>query len=104
SAIGGDVAANFRALKSGQHGIGPITRLPTHYQGKLLAGEIPTSNVELYNRLFISHDEAYTRSTLLALVAAKEAVKQSGITPVDGLRTGVISATTVGGMDATEQY
>src|SRR5690606_15709454 len=46
--------------------------------------------------------EAYTRSTLLALSAAREAT--AGIDLSDGLRTGLISATTVGGMDATERY
>jgi len=40
----------------------------------------------------------------LGLSAAKEAVRSAGLNLNDGLKTGFISATTVGGMDATEKY
>ena len=104
SAIGENVAAHLRSLQESRHGIGAITRLDTHHRDKLLAGEIKLTDTELYDRLAIPRREAYTRSTLLALIAAKEAVEAAGIDLSDGYRTGIISATTVGGMDATEQY
>ncbi|MFC3198930.1 beta-ketoacyl-[acyl-carrier-protein] synthase family protein [Parapedobacter deserti] len=104
SAIGDDVAAHYRSLEESRHGIRPINRLDTHHAGKLLAGEIGIANDKLHDRLSIPRDEAYTRSTLLALVAAKEAMEAAGFDPTDHSRTGMISATTVGGMDATERY
>ena len=105
SAIGENVAANLASLRQSRHGIGPISQLETLHQGKLLAGNINISSEVLYERLGIPHTEAYTRSTLLAMVAAKEAVDSAGIDLSDSnYRTGLISATTVGGMDATEQY
>jgi len=104
SAIGNNVAENFQSLVDSKHGIGPIKQLDTYYRERLLAGEILMSDAELYNRLHLSAKESYTRSTLLALLAAKEALETADFNPGDGYRTGLISATTVGGMDATEQY
>lgn len=102
SAIGMDVSSNYRSLCTSQHGIGPIRQLNTPHRGKLLVGGINLSDHELAERLDISANEAYTRSTLLALAAAREATATVNLS--DGLRTGLISATTVGGMDATERY
>ncbi|WP_257668359.1 beta-ketoacyl-[acyl-carrier-protein] synthase family protein [Parapedobacter tibetensis] len=104
SAIGQDVAANLNSLQQSKHGIGPITHLETFHRDRLLVGEISMNNAALYDRLGIPRTEAYTRSTLLALVAAKEAIDAAGIDLGSPLRTGIISAITVGGMDATEQY
>lgn len=102
SAIGEDVPSNYRSLRISRHGIGPIRQLDTPHRGRLLVGEINMSNEELVEQLGIPSGEAYTRSTLLALLAATEAT--IGIDLTDGSRTGLISATTVGGMDATERY
>lgn len=102
SAIGDDVASNYRSLHASRHGIGPIRQLDTPHRGKLMVGEIALSDDQLAERLGIPAGDAYTRSTLLALLAAKEAT--AAIDLADGCRTGLISATTVGGMDATERY
>jgi len=102
SAIGNDVPSNYQSLRSSRHGISHIQQLDTPHRGKLLVGEVPLSNAELLNRLGIHSAEAYTRSTLLALLAVKEAT--ADIDVADGHRTGLISATTVGGMDATERF
>lgn len=102
SAIGMDVPSNYRSLCASEHGIGPIRQLDTPHRGKLLVGGIDFSDNELAEQLGLPAGEAYTRSTLLALLAAREATAAVDLS--DGLRTGLISATTVGGMDATEQY
>lgn len=102
SAIGEDVPSNYRSLRASRHGIGPIRQLDTPHRGSLLVGEVAITNDELAERLEIPAGEAYTRSTLLALLAAKEATAEIDLT--NGTRTGLISATTVGGMDATERY
>lgn len=102
SAIGDNVSSNYQSLRESHHGIGPIQLLDTPHRGKLLVGEVAITNDELAERLEIPVGEAYTRCTLLALLAAKEATAKIDLT--DGNRTGLISATTVGGMDATERY
>ena len=102
SAIGDDVPSNHRSLRASRHGIGHIRQLDTPHRGKLLVGEVAITDDELRDRLDIPASDAYTRSTLLALLAAREAT--AGVDLADNRRTGLISATTVGGMDATERY
>jgi 3-oxoacyl-(acyl-carrier-protein) synthase len=104
SAIGMNAEENFKNLLAEQSGIGPISILPTKHQGLLPAGEIKYSTDDLFSLAGISHQKAYSRSTLLALIASKEALQQAGITPNRKIRTGLVSATTVGGMDKSEDF
>ncbi len=106
SAIGNDTAEQLRSLRAAKHGVAPISRLDSPHREKLMAGEIVLDNPALYDLLAIPRDQAYTRSTLLALVAVKEALEMATVDPraAPGVRTGLVSATTVGGMDATERY
>ncbi len=102
SAIGLTVAENLDALRQARSGIRPLSLVSSAHKGKLLAGEIPLSDAELYQSLGIPEGEAYTRTALLALLAMREATAKVDLG--DDRRTGLISATTVGGMDATERY
>lgn len=104
SAIGMNVPENEKSLLESRHGIKKYAIQDPLIHREVLVGEILKSNEELYAELNLSLNEAFTRSTLLGLVAAKEAVNSAGIDTNDGLRTGFISATTVGGMDATEKF
>jgi 3-oxoacyl-(acyl-carrier-protein) synthase len=47
-------------------------------------------------------EQQTTRTALLGLIAAQEAVKSAGISNMKEFRTGIISATSVGGMGMTE--
>ncbi|MGB6084363.1 beta-ketoacyl-[acyl-carrier-protein] synthase family protein [Moheibacter sp.] len=104
SAIGNNLAENENALLQNQHGIRKYSVSDPLIHQEKWVGEILKSNDEFYSELNLNPEEAFTRSTLLGLVAAKEAVLSAGLNVDDGLRTGFISATTVGGMDATEKY
>lgn len=104
SAIGNNLAENESSLLESRHGIQKYSISdPLIHQGKWV-GEILKSNEEFYSELDLNPNGAFTRSTLLGLTAAKEAVRSAGLNLNDGLKTGLISATTVGGMDATEKY
>src|SRR5690606_3064497 len=46
----------------------------------------------------------YSRTALLGAIAAKEAVLNAGIEDIKEYKTGLISGTSVGGMDMTEKY
>lgn len=104
SAIGLNVSENEQSLLNGKHGIRQYSQKDRLIHRDVLVGEIMKSNEELYSELNLNPNEAFTRSTLLGLKAAKEAVLSAGIDLNDELRTGFISATTVGGMDATEKF
>ena len=104
SAIGNNLAENETSLLENRHGIKKYSVKDPLINQEKLVGEILISNEEFYSELDLNPNEAFTRSTLLGLTAAKEAVRSAGLDLNDGLKTGFISATTVGGMDATEKY
>lgn len=103
SAIGNNVSDSFLSLSQSKTGIGKINHLTTRYKDEFLAGEIKLSNADLID-LVKDNNPALNRNSYIAMLAAKEAVINSGIDTHDGLRTGVISSTTVAGMGKTELY
>ncbi len=103
SAIGNNVPESLASLSNSKTGIGKINHLTTRYKDEFLAGEIKLSNKELAD-LVGDHNPELNRNSYIAMLAAKEAVLNSGIDTNDGLRTGIISSTTVAGMSKTELY
>lgn len=102
SAIGFSVDENRRALLAGETGIGSMQHLQTEHH-QLPVGEVKASNQDLINRLQPTNNNL-TRTALLGLMAAREAASQANYSVSQPLKTGVISATTVGGMDRTERF
>jgi 3-oxoacyl-[acyl-carrier-protein] synthase-1 len=103
SSIGNGVAETLKFVESSSSGIGTINNLITFYKDKLPAAEVKLTNKELANIAGISEDKLYTRTTLLGVIAAREALKSSGIN-INEMRNGLISATSVGGMDQSEHF
>lgn len=101
SAIGTLVEETLQSFKKEFSGIGEITLFDSVYKGKLPVGEVKLNNEILAKRLSI--EPHVTRTVLLGIHAAREAVAQADI-DLNKWRTGLISATTVGGMDKTEQF
>ncbi|MDQ8142831.1 beta-ketoacyl-[acyl-carrier-protein] synthase family protein [Chryseobacterium sp. CFS15] len=104
SSIGNNVEENFISLTTGKHGISDIQLFETRHAGNIKTGEIKLSNEELVQKLQLSEDNNVTRTALLGMVAAKEAVESAGISDINEYKTGLISSTSVGGMDVTEKY
>jgi 3-oxoacyl-(acyl-carrier-protein) synthase len=99
SAIGLTTEENLLSLKSGKSGIGPIRYL--NEPRELLVGEVKSSNEDLIESLRVSNKNI-SRTSLLGLAAARQAW---GVTTHDsGIKTGIISATSVGGMDRSEIF
>jgi len=105
SAIGNSAEECYKALSAEKTGIGEIVYLDTLHRGEFMLGEVKRTNAELLSMLSIPDTEGkkYTRTALLGAIAAKEALAHAGINCTDGLRTALVSSTTVGGMDVTEQ-
>ncbi len=104
SSIGMNAEENYQNLLSEKSGIGSIHILKTQHHQSLPAGEIKYTNEELGKLIGINSIKYYSRSTLLAFIAAKEAIEQASITNINEYRTGLISANTVGGMDKSEFF
>lgn len=99
SAIGLSVEENLHALRERRSGIAPMQIL--NHRPDILTGEVKLSNEELVARLGIAN-KLISRTSMLALHAAREAFGSTKHTP--GIRTGLISSTSVGGMDGTERF
>lgn len=104
SSIGNNVEENLQSLMSGKHGISDIELFETRHAGSIKTGEIKLSNAELIEKLHLKDVKNATRTALLGMIAAKEAVENAAITDINGYKTGLISSTSVGGMDMTEKY
>ncbi|PNQ74652.1 beta-ketoacyl-[acyl-carrier-protein] synthase family protein [Hanstruepera neustonica] len=104
SAIGNNVAENYHALINGNKGISRVKKIKTNHVNDIMVGEIAFTNSEFEQQLHLSSDNNYSRTAFLGVVAAKEAIKNAGITDINAYKTGLVSATSVGGMDMTERY
>ena len=103
SAIGNNALETLDSLRNSRSGVGPITQLDTIHKHEIPAAEIRLSNKALAEIAGISDFNFTTRTSLLGIIAAKEAARHAGLNPSDKrFRTGIVSATTVGGMDKTE--
>ena len=101
SAIGNNVAENLHALETGTPGMSKITLLDSAHKETLPVAEVKRTNEQL--AAITGLPAHITRTALLSLVAAKEAINDANIN-IQGLRTGFISANSVGGMDKTENF
>jgi len=104
SSIGNNVPEVLSSLKTCKTGIGEITLFPTLHKGSLPMAEVKCSTAQLALLAEKERATEYTRTTLLGMIAAKEALRSAGIDHVSDRRTGLISATTVGGMDRSEVF
>lgn len=104
SAIGLSVEENFYALRDGRAGITRVENIETKLVDKIFVGEIKKTNNELGQILGLSAGHQITRTGMLGMLAARQAVENASLELDDHIKTGIISSTSVGGMDVTEQY
>ena len=97
SAIGRNCAETLESLLAERSGIGAMRVLGSVHTD-IPVGEVPFSDAELKTMAGVG-DEPMPRTSLLGIIAAREALRQANVT-CDAF----ISGTTVGGMDLTEQH
>jgi 3-oxoacyl-[acyl-carrier-protein] synthase-1 len=102
SAIGNNIAECINALESNNPGISEMQHLNSVHKKTLPVAEVKKSNAALAE--IANLPPQTTRTALLSMIAAEEALKNSGIENFNALRTGFISANSVGGMDKTEIF
>jgi 3-oxoacyl-[acyl-carrier-protein] synthase-1 len=104
SCIGNNVAENLNSLRQSKSGLGKLLHIETVLRDELFVGEVSKSLDELFIMAGITPAEGYSRNALLGIIAAREAFSQARMDENRFLKTGLISATTVGGMDRCERY
>lgn len=102
SAIGNNVAQCLDALENGRAGMDAMKFMNSVHKDRLPVAEVKLSNNELAE--FAGLPNTKSRTALLSLIAAKEALANAGVENLQKLRCGFISANSVGGMDKTENF
>ena len=102
SAIGNNQAECLAALESSHPGMEQIRLLDTLHKGKIPVAEVKLTNETLAERSGMP--PWLSRTALLSVIAAGEALADAGLEDRKSLRTGFISANTVGGMDKSEFF
>jgi 3-oxoacyl-(acyl-carrier-protein) synthase len=102
SAIGKNVGENLASLKNETAGMGDITLFDTIHREKLPVAEVKLSNDEL--AAITGLPARISRTALLSMAAAREALADVNIPDFNSLRSGFVSANSVGGMDKSEDF
>jgi 3-oxoacyl-[acyl-carrier-protein] synthase-1 len=102
SGIGLDTEQTLDAIKNKRSGIAGLTLFDSVHKGILPVCEVKASNGELKEHLKIQTGKTVSRTALLGMMAAKEALLKVGND--SNVRTGLISSTSVGGMDLSENF
>ena len=92
SSIGNSVEENFYSLTNNKTGLSDIENIQTVHDN-LKFGEIKKTNEQLIAELGISPNNNFTRTALLGVFAAKQAVENAGISSINEYKTGLISST-----------
>jgi 3-oxoacyl-[acyl-carrier-protein] synthase II len=100
-ALGNDVPSIWKAAIAGTSGIAPITRFDAKGYETRIAGEVKGFDpAEAIGR---KESRRMDRFSQLSVVAAREAVAQSGVDiPADATRVGALIGTGMGGMETFE--
>ncbi len=102
AAIGNNLQECLASFEKEEAGIGEITFMNTVHKGELPVAEVKLSNKELADLTGLPED--ISRTTLLGLKAAREALADADIPNINSMRVGFVSANTVGGMDKSEAF
>src|SRR5690554_5953006 len=103
SAIGNNVQENYNALLTANHGISRVENIETIQKNEIMVGEIKRTNEELISQLKLPSNNNYSRTAMLGVIAAKEAIANSGITNIEKYKTGIVSGTSFEGMKITKK-
>jgi len=102
SSIGNNVDETYDSLINSKSGISRIDILNTYRKDEFLLGEIKYTHDELIQLAQVDGKVSWTRTALLGIIAARQAIADSGIDINENIA--LVSASTVGGMDRSELY
>lgn len=101
SGLGCGADEHLQAFRSGRSGLGKVTLFQTKLQ--VPVAEVKMSNEQLKNQLGLDPGRLFSRTALLGMTASKQAFQDAGLSR-NHLRIGLISSSSVGGMDLSEQF
>lgn len=104
SCLGVNVEENLQSLTKKRSGISKVNHLRTVHKNEYVLGEVSLSNAALATLAGLKDLKNITRTGLLGMVAAKEAIEHAGLSNDQLRKCGIVNGTSVGGMDNSELY
>ncbi|MBC7451109.1 MAG: beta-ketoacyl-[acyl-carrier-protein] synthase family protein [Cytophagales bacterium] len=105
SAIGLNIQELQYSIKTSGTGVSVSERLDSVLARKLPSAQINLSDQELKNRIpGLNHKTVYSRTALLAMLAASEAASMAGLEKEISASAALVSSTSAGGMDKGEVF
>jgi len=104
TSIGKNTSENLQSLINGKTGYGSLSILQSSHTNSIPACEIKLSDEELYSLANVSINEGFTRTSLLGAIALREAITSANLSDIDVKNSGLVSATTTGGIREMEKY
>lgn len=103
SGLGKGKDATLAALLAEKSAVGAIKYIQTMHND-IPVSEVPFSDSEMKQMLNIPEEQLITRTPLMGIVAAQEAILQAKLSENKPKRIAFINGTTVGGMEKSEQF
>ncbi len=103
SAIGVGKEQNLESLLNGVEGVAPVHYLQTEHK-ECMVGEVKLSDEEMKSLLGMQADAPMVRTSLLGILALREALDEARLQSADLPQVAFINGTTVGGMEKSEQF
>ncbi len=104
TAVGDTAEDNLKSIEAGATGLGEIEHVSTNNKGVIPVCQIRHTNTELKDLAGVGTSSEKSRTSLLGLIAAQEAVGYAGLSDSELATCGLISANSVGGMDRSELF
>lgn len=104
TSIGNNTAENLQSLIETKSGFGQLDILETIHRETLPACEIKLHDSQLQSMAGVQNQKGFTRTALLACIAAAEAIQSAELSPSEINQLGLVSATTTGGIREFEKY
>jgi len=85
--------------------MGFTSYIDTIYSKEIPVAEVKISDKEMFGMLDSRAGiKTFSRASMMGIIAVSEALKHAGIVKTKELRTGLVSSTSVGGMERSEQF
>ena len=104
SSIGKNGQENSQSLARGKSGFGKLEILKTKHEDEIRVCEIKINHHDLCSLAGVPALGGFTRTSLLGILAVKEALEGAKLSPPQIQNSGFISATTTGGIRELEKY
>ncbi|WP_018345138.1 beta-ketoacyl-[acyl-carrier-protein] synthase family protein [Cytophaga aurantiaca] len=105
SSIGLSIQELTDSIVTSSSGVSRKTRLDSILARTLPTAQIQLSDEELKKRIpGLSSKQVYSRTALLGMLAASEAIANAGLAPSDCNAAGLVNSTSAGGMDKGEIF